>query len=157
MANTLRHYAPCALTKQKLLEMFTSFTRAQYKNQNREYPWTGEFYNGDTGEWKTTQRDYNHSTWVDPLIRHMLGLVPRPDNILEIDPLLPTDAWSYWILDGQSYRGHDITLAYDAQGGHVAPGFKGFAVYVDGKQVYHGDIVKHVIYDMAAHKPSRNL
>jgi hypothetical protein len=155
MANTLRHYAPCALTRRKLLEMFVSFTRTQYKNQDRAYPWTGEYYNGDTGVWKTTQRDYNHSTWVDPLIRHLLGLVPRADNILEIDPLLPPDAWSYWRLDGQAYRGHDVTLAYDAQGGHIAPGFKGFAVYLDGKQIYHGDRPKHLLYDMAAHGSQR--
>jgi hypothetical protein len=156
MANTLRHYAPCALTKQKLLELFASFTRAQYKNQDRQYPWTGEFYNGDTGEWKTTQRDYNHSTWVDPLIRHLLGLVPRPDNVLEIDPLLPPDAWSYWTLDGQYYKGHDITLAYDALGGHIAPDFKGFAVYLDGKQIYHADHPRRFTYDMEAKKLSRS-
>ncbi|HZP80255.1 MAG TPA: hypothetical protein VFB21_01335, partial [Chthonomonadaceae bacterium] len=53
MIHTLRHYAPCALTREKLLALFTSFTRAQYKGQDSRYPWTGEYYNGDTGEWKT--------------------------------------------------------------------------------------------------------
>lgn len=152
MANTLRHYAPCALTRQKLLDLFTSFTRAQYMHQNPLYPWTGEYYNGDTGEWKTTQLDYNHSTWIDPLIRDLIGLVPRPDDTLEIDPLLPEGAWSYFVLDGQAYKGHDVTIAYDAQGGHVAPGFQGFAVYLDGKKIYHAARPAHVLYDMVGHK-----
>jgi hypothetical protein len=152
MSNTLRHGAPCALTREKLLDLFNSFTRAQYRDQDLKTPWTGEYYSGDTGRWKTEQRDYNHSTWVDPLIRDLLGLVPRPDPILEIAPLLPTNAWSYWVLDGQSYRGHDITLAYDAKGGHIAPNFHGFAVYLDGKEVYHGSRPTHVLYDMAAHR-----
>ncbi|MBV9868075.1 MAG: hypothetical protein JO316_22195 [Abitibacteriaceae bacterium] len=151
MANTLRHYAPCALTRQKLLELFNSFTRAQYKNGDLRYPWTGEYYNGDTGEWKTTQRDYNHSTWIDPLISDLIGVVPRADNILEIDPLLPPGAWSYYVLDGQAYRGHDITIAYDALGGRVARRFKGYAIYLDGKRIYHSDHPTHVLYDMEHH------
>lgn len=148
MANVLRDYAPCALTRQKLLDLFTSFTRAQFKNQDRRFPWTGEFYNGDTGQWKTDQRDYDHSTWIDPLIHDLLGLVARPDDILEIDPLLPDGAWSYFILDGQSYKGHDITLAYDAQGGHIAPGFRGFAVYLDGKRIFSAARPSHILYNM---------
>src|SRR5579871_4788701 len=80
MANTLRHYAPCALTRQKLLELFTTFTRAQYHDKNPEYPWTGEYYNGDNGDWKTPQRDYNHSTWIDPLISDLLGLVRSEEH-----------------------------------------------------------------------------
>ena len=152
MANTLRHYAPSALTRQKLLQLFNTFTRVQYKGRDRRYPWTGEYYNGDNGEWKTVQRDYNHSTWVDPLIHDLIGLVARPDNILEIDPLLPKGAWSYFVLDGQAYRGHDVSIAYDAQGGHVAPGFQGFAVYLDGKPIYHSHRPTRFTYDMAAHR-----
>ena len=150
MANALRHYDKSLLARQKLLELFQSFTRAQFKGQNSQFPWTGEYYNGDTGEWKTAQRDYNHSTWVDPLVRHLLGLVPRNDEILEVDPLLPSSAWNYYVLDGQAYRGHDVTLAWDAQGGHIAPGFKGYAVYLDGREIYRGAQPAHVLYDMAA-------
>ena len=42
-------------------------------------------------QWKTAERDYNHSTWLDILIPDLLGLVPRNDDILELDPLLPRD------------------------------------------------------------------
>ena len=54
-------------------------------------------------------------------------------------PLLPENAWKYYVLDGQAYRGHDVTVAWDAQGGQFAPGFRGYAVYLDGKQIYHGE------------------
>jgi hypothetical protein len=152
MAQTLRHYAPCALTREKLLELFTSFTRAQYRDQNPRYPWTGEFYNGGDGRWKTDQRDYNHSAWIDPLISDLIGLVPRADDVLEIDPLLPDGAWQYWLLDGQAYHHHDVTIAFDARGGRYAPGFKGFAVYLDGARVFHADRPMHVLYDMRSHR-----
>jgi hypothetical protein len=152
MANTLRRSAPGALQKRSLLDLFTSFTEAQYKNQNRYYPWTGEYYNGETGEWKTPQRDYNHSTWIDPLIRDLIGIVPRNDNILEIDPLLPDNSWNYFVLDGQAYRGHDVTLLYDEKGGRISPGFKGFAVYLDGKEIYRAERPSHVLYHMDTRK-----
>ncbi len=149
MANSLRDYAPSALTKEKLYSLFFSFTRAQYRHPDLETPWTGEFYNGDTGEWKTEQRDYNHSTWIDPLISDLIGLIPRNDAILEIDPLLPPNVWTHYLLDGQSYRGHNVTVAYDSVGGRYANGFKGYAVYLDGKEIHHGDYPNRVVYDMA--------
>jgi hypothetical protein len=152
MANVLRHYGPSAVTRRNLLDLFTSFTHAQYKNSDPKLPWTGEFYNGDTGEWKTPQRDYNHSTWIDPLIRDLIGLVPRNDNTLEIDSLLPDNSWTHYILDGQAYRGHDVTVAWDQKGRHFAPDFKGYAVYLDGKEIFHAPRPVHFLYDMAARK-----
>src|SRR5947199_195543 len=83
----------------------------------------------------TAERDYNHSTWLDILIPEILGLVPRDDDILEIDPLLPPDALSSFLLDGQHYRGHDVTIVWDAPGGadRYGDGRKGLDVYLDGK------------------------
>ena len=86
MARTLRATRDHKVTGSPLLpehlwELFTSFTKAQFRNQDLRNPWTGEFYNGDTGKWKTAERDYNHSTWLDILIPDLLGLVPRDDAV----------------------------------------------------------------------------
>lgn len=152
MANVLRHYGPSAVTKEKLYALFRSFTAAQYRNQDVLYPWTGEYYNGDTGAWKTVQRDYNHSTWIDPLISDLIGIVPRPDSILEIDPLLPEGAWTHFLLDDQFYKGRDVTVVFDPQGNHYAPSVKGFAVYLNGKKIYQGERPTKVLYDMVGHR-----
>lgn len=148
MANSLRTGAKSALTRAKLYALFHSFTRAQFKNGDVLSPWTGEYYNGDTGEWKTEQRDYHHSTWIDPLIEDLIGIVPRNDDILEIDSLLPPEAWTYYVLDGQAYRGHTVTVAYDRDGGKIAPRFRGYAVYLDGKLIHQGERPARVLYDM---------
>lgn len=133
MANSLRESGEGALKKTDLFALFKSFTEAQFKDG---HPWTGEFYNGETAEWKTGERDYNHSTWLDPLIHDLIGITPQPDGSVIVDPLIPQSAWSWWALDGQRVRGHKISLAWDSLGGRVAKGFKGFAVYVDGKEVF---------------------
>ena len=151
MIHTLRHYPSCSLTRAKFLQLFTSFTKAQFYKQRFSTPWTGEYYNGNTGAWKTDQRDYFHSTWLDPLISGLIGLRPRPDNLLEIYPLLPPNAWSYWILDGQAYHNHNITIAWDAKGGHFSKRFKGFGVWLDGKLIYSAPHISHILYNMHKH------
>jgi hypothetical protein len=135
----LRDIPGVPLKREHLWELFTSFTKAQFRNQDLSRPWTGEFYNGDTGAWKTAERDYNHSTWLDILIPEILGLVPRDDEVLEIDPLLPDGALEYFILDGQRYHGHDVSIVWDGSGpagpDRFGDGRKGLDVYVDGKLV----------------------
>ncbi len=151
MARTLRadRQTPGAaspLTKEKLWELFHSFTKAQYRDQDRTYPWTGEYYNGETAQWKTAERDYNHSTWLDVLIPEIVGLVPRDDDVLEVDPLAPEGALSHFLLDGQHYRGHDVTIVWDAPDGddHYGDDRQGLDVYLDGQRVASADRLERV-------------
>ena len=121
----------------------------------RDSPWTGEFYNGETAKWKTAERDYNHSTWLDILIPDILGLVPRPDDVLEIDPLVPPGTLSHFLLDGQHYRGHDVTIVWDSPDGEdlYGDGRKGLDVYLDGKLAASAPRLQRLLVEMK--KPTR--
>ncbi len=142
MARTLRatrdrNISDSPLKPAHLWALFLSFTKAQYRNQDIEQPWTGEFYNGDNGQWKTAERDYNHSTWLDILIPELIGVVPRDDDQLEVDPLVPDDALSFFLLDGLKYHGHDVAVVWDApiagSPDRYGDGRKGLDVYLDGR------------------------
>ncbi len=142
MARTLRasrdhNVADSPLKKEHLWTLFLSFTKAQYRDRDIRHPWTGEFYDGDTGRWKTAERDYNHSTWLDILIPELIGVVPRDDDVLEVDPLLPEGALNHFILDGLRYHGHDVTIVWDAPAAgspdRYADGRKGLSIYLDGR------------------------
>jgi hypothetical protein len=144
MARTLRATRDNAignspLKKEHLWALFLSFTKAQFRDQDIGQPWTGEFYNGNNGQWKTGERDYNHSTWLDVLIPDLIGVVPRNDDVIEVDPLLPEDAFGYFLLDGLRYHGHDVTVAWDApipgSPDRYGDGRKGLDVYVDSRLV----------------------
>ena len=76
---------------------------------------------------------HNHSTFCDLVITGVAGLVPRPDDILEMNPLLPEE-WDYFCLDGVRYRNHLITIVWDRTGERY--GEKGFQVYVDKEKRY---------------------
>jgi hypothetical protein len=157
MARTIRatrdqvgNHSP--LKRAHLWELFTSFTRAQFRDQDLEYPWTGEFYNGDTGQWKTAERDYNHSTWLDILIPDLLGLVPRDDETVEIDPLMPADAVRFFILDGQRYHGRDVTIVWDAPDpgapDHFGDGRRGLDLYIDGRLAAESPELSRLLVDL---------
>jgi hypothetical protein len=142
------HRSP--LTADHLWDLYYSFTKAQYRDQDPTYPWTGEFYHGETGNWKTAERDYNHSTWLDILIPEILGLVPRADDVLEIDPLVPPEKLTHFLLDGQHYRGHDVTVVWDQPGrdDHYGDGRTGLDVYLDGKLVASSEKPDRLMVDL---------
>ncbi len=92
-----------------------------------------------------------HSMWLSLVIEGPLGLVPRADDILEIDPM--AKAWTYFLVDRLRYRGHDLTIAWD-QPGDGAPHYEGFpeglSVRVDGQQVAHSDSLSRLLIDLGA-------
>ena len=107
--------------------------------------WIDEDLDADTDEWiakdmliaKNNQvgrgNYYNHSGFADPLITGLIGLRPRPDNRIVLDPLLPLGQWSYFAIDALPYHGHLLTVLWDSTGKRYGRG-KGLMLLVDGKQ-----------------------
>ncbi|GMV91257.1 MAG: hypothetical protein AMXMBFR82_10350 [Candidatus Hydrogenedentota bacterium] len=138
MAATLREHPKSPLRTADLFGLFRSYTEAQYYKQDQQFPWTGEYYNGLNAEWRTEQRDYNHSTYIDLLIADIAGLRPRTDNILELHPLI-NPSMGPFIIDGIRYHDRDITIAWApvTSTEQTPDGLKGFRVYVNGALVHH--------------------
>lgn len=138
MAATLREYPQSPLRVASLFGLFRSYTHAQYYKKDLQFPWTGEFYNGVTGEWRTDQRDYNHSTYLDILIADIAGLRPREDDTLEFHPLIDPSMGPF-VIDGIRYHDRDVTIAWaPATSPNPTPdNLKGFRVYVDGALRHH--------------------
>jgi hypothetical protein len=117
----------------------------QLETYARSHQWDGKAYLGEyldetTGKWLITgpkeerSKYYNHSTFNDLVITGLAGLVPRDDETLEIDPLLPDDAWDWFCLDGVPYHGRSVTIVWDRTGERYRKG-KGLAAWVDGVEV----------------------
>lgn len=138
MAATIRDFDNPPLTADHFQALLSSFTLAQFREQKIEHPWTGEYYNGDTAVWRTDQRDYNHSTYLDIVIGDLAGLRPRPDDVLELQPMLGS-LIGHLALDGVRYHGHDVSVLWDAPGNGKASadGLEGYRVYADGSLVFH--------------------
>jgi len=72
------------------------------------------------------------------VITGLVGLRPRADDVLEINPLAPTDPadphyLKYFRLQDAPYHGRLVTIAWDADGSRY--GRQGLVVSVDGQEV----------------------
>jgi len=74
----------------------------------------------------------NHSSYNDLIISGLVGLRPRVDDVVEVNPPLPENTWDWFRLDKVLYRGHNLTVIWDETGEKYGSG-KGLSVRVDGK------------------------
>ena len=92
-------------------------------------------------------KDYNHSTYNDLIITGLMGLRPRSDDIVEINPLIPVEKWDYFCLDNVLYHRKILTIVWDKTGKKYNRG-KGFMVYVDNKLRIHNDKIKKISFNL---------
>lgn len=160
MANLLRNYDQEYINRSDYLnqlKLFASVQKRQLDN-GKDVHWIDENMNPYTGDWIARTRlstwqdgtwcrdkggyergkDYNHSTFCDLIISGLIGVIPSEFDQLEINPIIPEGKWDYFCLDHLQYHGKEITVVYDVTGEHYTYG-KGFAVYVNGREVFRTD------------------
>jgi predicted GH43/DUF377 family glycosyl hydrolase len=155
MANLLNNYRQNYVSKQDFLELLRIYARSQHlkRADGKVIPFIDEDLNPDTGEWlarsilyklsmeqsegiggKDRGRDYNHSTFNDLIITGLVGLRPRLDQWVEVNPLAPADAMPYFCLEGVRYHGCNLTILYDETGERYRRG-QGLHVFADGQEI----------------------
>jgi hypothetical protein len=136
MANLLRDYPrQKQVTKDDYFELLRTYTLTHRKDGR---PYIAEAANPDTGSWKGHDtpghsNHYFHSGYTDLVITGLVGLRPRADDTIEVEPLVP-DAWDYFALDDVAYRGHKVSVLWDRKGGRYGRG-AGLHVLADGKEL----------------------
>jgi hypothetical protein len=90
-----------------------------------------------------------HSMYVSLVVEGVVGLTPRTDERIELQPM--ARRWSYFLLDGLRYRGHDLTIVWDRPDGEARyTGYpEGFSLYIDGALAFTRPELGHVVYDPA--------
>jgi hypothetical protein len=160
MANVLHNYPQDAITKADYLDILRIYARSQQLklDDGTVVPWIDENLNPLTGDWICRTmllaeekrrkeegkpaglvergKDYNHSSYCDLVITGLVGLRPRGDNIVEIDPLVPEGTWDFFCLDDVLYHGKVLTIIWDSTGAKYGRG-AGLQVLVNGKQIAH--------------------
>jgi hypothetical protein len=135
MANLLNNYKQNYVTDSNYFGLLNTYVESQYY---RGRPYIGEYLDEKTGYWlkgdEERSRYYNHSTFNDLIITGLVGLRPRADDVVEVNPLLPANKWDWFCLDNVLYHGKIITIIWDKDGTKYKKG-KGFLIFVDGKKV----------------------
>jgi len=83
------------------------------------------------------------------IIQYLIGIVPRNDSIIEIDPLIPENKWDYFCVDNLPYHNHNLTIVWDKPDGkdYYNDNEEGFTLYVDGKKRVNIQELKKILYD----------
>jgi hypothetical protein len=141
MANLLTSYKQDIVTKSDYYKLLSTYSKTHRKDGK---PYLAEAANPDTGSFKghdsyNHSEHYFHSSFNDLVITGLIGLKPRADDMIEINPLAP-DSWDYFALDNLLYHGHRLTILWDKTGDryHKGPGL-------------------HLLADGASIASSRNL
>ncbi len=101
--------------------LFDSYTRMMQRNGR---PMVVEHYNPLTGEEISQEEDYYHSAWIWLVIRYIVGLVPRNDDVLELRPV--DVGLKEFRCEGVLYRSRHLEVKWK-QG-------EGLQVFVDGSK-----------------------
>lgn len=135
LANLLNNYKRSAISDSGYFRLMELYVESQYY---RGRPYIGEYLDETTGYWlkgdQERSRYYNHSTFCDLVITGLVGLRPRPDNVVEVNPLIPQNRWDWFCLDNVPYHGNILTIIWDKTGEKYKRG-KGFQVLMNGRKI----------------------
>lgn len=169
LANVLNHYPQDVVSKEDYFETLRIYTHSHRRLQasGKWVPWIDENLNPFTGDWiartrlqswnggtwnpkkggKERGKDYNHSSYNDLIITGLVGLRPRPDNTIEVNPLLPEAKWDYFCLDNILYKGRILTILWDRTGEQYGRG-KGLSLWVDGERLASAEKLEKIAAEL---------
>jgi len=140
LANLLDDYTPSNVTAADYLRLLRQYTHQHFLPSGE--PDIEEDYNPDTGEpivGLPRSHHYFHSTYIDLVLTGLIGIRPRADDVLEVDPLFPVQPGTYqriryFALQNLAYHHHDVSVFYDEDGSRYHIG-SGLSIFVDHRRI----------------------
>lgn len=135
MANLLNNYEQDVVNAADWMTLFGIYTRTHRKNGR---PYIAEAAHPDNGSWEGFDTPYHsehyfHSAYANLVITGLVGLRPRADDTVEVNPLAPA-AWPYFALDDVRYHGRRLSVLWDRDGSRYGRG-QGLLILVDDSVV----------------------
>ncbi|HEX6986787.1 MAG TPA: glycosyl hydrolase family 65 protein, partial [Planctomycetaceae bacterium] len=135
MANLLHDYEQEVATREDYLALLATYARTHRKDGR---PYIAEATHPFTRSWAghdayNHSEHYFHSGYVDLIVTGLIGLRPRDDETLEVEPLAP-ESWDYFALDDVPYRGRLVSVVWDRTGKRYGHG-QGLRLLADGEEI----------------------
>ena len=169
LANFLNNYSNNKSVKKEdyyhLLLQYSRQHKLEIEN-GKIVNWIDENINPFTGDWISRTRlknwdgegwsqgkggvergkDYNHSGFTDLILSDLLGIKPKIDNTIEINPLIPDD-WEWFAVDNLYLQGKKFSLIWDKTGKKYNRG-KGLSLFRDNILVAKSSKIEKITYFM---------
>ncbi len=139
MANLLDHYDHTGpVTRSDYMRLLRQYADLHYQGDLLDLE---EDYYPDTGKpivGLDRSHHYFHSGFIDLVMTGLVGIRPRSDDLIEINPLLPgaddAQALDWFRVEDVPYHGRRVAVAWDADGSRYGKG-AGLSIEVDGHEV----------------------
>jgi len=134
LANLLNDYDQDYVGRDDYVTLLRTYARTHRRERR---PYIAEAADPRTGSWAGHDTFYHsehylHSGYINLIVTGLVGLRPRDDDTLVVNPLVPRD-WDWFALDDVAYRGHRVSVVWDREGTRYGRG-RGLMVFVDGRK-----------------------
>ena len=158
MQNLLNDERQRAVTRSDYLRLLRQYAKMHYQNGRLDLE---EDYDPATGKpivGLPRSHHYFHSGFDDLVITGLVGIRPREDDVLEVNPLIPVNpadpqALRSFALQSVPYHGHLIGVVFDGDGKKYGLGV-GLTILVDGAIAVHSDSLKRITLPLARKAPA---
>ena len=167
LSNFLNNYSENkTVNKNDYYNLLLQYSRQhKLENENNEIVnWIDENINPYTGDWISRTRlknwdnkgwsdekggvergkDYNHSGFTDLILSDLIGIKPKLNSTIEINPLVP-DEWDWFAVDNLYYQGEKFYLIWDRTGKKYNRG-KGLKLFKDNILVANSNKIQKLTY-----------
>lgn len=158
LANLLDHYPKAAaakvISRADYTEILKQYAQLHYNPNRGGILDIEEDYAADTGlpiVGLARSPHYFHSGFIDLILSGFVGIRPRADDTLEINPAADATSISYFRAERIFYHGHEIAVQWDATGHRY--GQKGLIVEVDGKTVASSSALSRLTVQITRQNP----
>ncbi|KUI64544.1 Beta-L-arabinobiosidase [Cytospora mali] len=150
MANLLDQYDQDVVTNADYVDLLRLYAQLHYDDgapniEEDYYPDNGTVLVG-----LARSPHYFHSGFIDLVLSGLVGIRPRQDDYLEVNPLVD-DTISWFRVENVPYHGHDVSVQWDADGTHFNT--KGLIVEVDGRQANSSATLTRLVTAIAPAEP----
>ena len=140
LANLLDHYPVASstgiVTCKEYTDLLVQYAELHYNPDRGGVLDLEENYDADTGRpivGLARSPHYFHSGFIDLVLSGFVGIRPRADDVLEVNPLADQDSVSFFRAERILYHGHEVAVQWDASGQQY--GAAGLTIEINGEIV----------------------
>ncbi|MFD0675589.1 MULTISPECIES: MGH1-like glycoside hydrolase domain-containing protein [unclassified Paenibacillus] len=123
--------------------LFREYSLLHYRNRDLSAPYLVEHYSSQSGEPLSDEVDYNHSYYIDLVIKHIAGLNVEESRFV-LDPI--DIGLSHFRLEGIRAAGYELTITYNRGDDPNIDLVAGYRIYVDGQLALESDALTRMVY-----------